>query len=45
MSAALQICYSGFDTPFFELPPTVRTRMEAKIDDLGGGSKRSRITG
>jgi mRNA interferase RelE/StbE len=35
VSAALQIFYSGFDTPFFKLPPTVQTRIEAKIDDMG----------
>ncbi len=35
MSAALQIFYSGFDTPFFKLPPNVRSRLEAKIDDMG----------
>lgn len=35
MSAALQIYYSGFDTPFFKLPPKIRSRIEAKIDDMG----------
>lgn len=35
MSAALQIYYSGFDTPFLKLPPQVRSRLEAKIDDMG----------
>lgn len=35
MSAALQIYYSGFDTPFFKLPLQVRSRLEAKIDDMG----------
>lgn len=35
MSAALQIYYSGFDTPFFKLPPQVQSRLEAKIDDMG----------
>ncbi len=35
MSAALQIYYSGFDTPFFKLPPQVQARLEARIDDLG----------
>jgi hypothetical protein len=35
MSAALQIYYSGFDTAFFKLPPTVQSRLEAKIDDMG----------
>ena len=35
MSAALQIFYSGFDTPFFKLSPQVRSRLDAKIDDMG----------
>jgi len=35
MSAALQIYYSGFDTPFLKLPPNIQSRIEAKIDDLG----------
>ncbi|PYI84851.1 MAG: type II toxin-antitoxin system mRNA interferase toxin, RelE/StbE family [Verrucomicrobia bacterium] len=35
MSAALQICYSGFDTPFFKLSPKVQSRIEGKIDDMG----------
>ena len=35
MSAALQIYYSGFDTPFFKLPPKVQSRIEGKIDDMG----------
>ena len=35
MSAALQIYYSGFDATFFKLPPQVRSRIEAKIDDIG----------
>ena len=44
MSAALQIYYSGFDTPFLKLPPQVRSRLEAKIDDLGLRLKPFRIT-
>ena len=35
MSAALQICYTRFDTAFFKLPPLVRARIEAKIDEMG----------
>jgi mRNA interferase RelE/StbE len=35
MSAALQIFYSGFDDAFFDLPLPVRTRIEAKIDEMG----------
>jgi mRNA interferase RelE/StbE len=35
MSAALQIYYSGFDTPFFKLPRQVQSRLEAKLDDIG----------
>ena len=35
MSAALQICYTVFDSSFFKLPPEVRSRIEAKIDEMG----------
>jgi len=35
MSAALQICYTTFDSAFFKLPPNVRSRVEAKIDEMG----------
>jgi mRNA interferase RelE/StbE len=35
MSAALQIYYSGFDAPFFKLPPKIQSRIAAKIDDMG----------
>jgi mRNA-degrading endonuclease RelE of RelBE toxin-antitoxin system len=35
VNAALQIYYTGFDVAFFKLPPAVRTRIEAKLDDLG----------
>jgi hypothetical protein len=35
VSAALQIYYSAFDAAFFKLPPSVRARIEAKIDELG----------
>ena len=35
MSAALQICYTTFDATFLKLPPEIRTRIEAKIDEMG----------
>ncbi len=35
MKAALQIYYTGFDSVFLKLPPELRTRIEAKIDDMG----------
>ena len=35
MSAALQICYSSYDSAFFKLPLQVRSRIEAKIDEMG----------
>ena len=35
MSAALQICYTRFDVAMFKLPPQVRERIEAKIDEMG----------
>jgi mRNA interferase RelE/StbE len=35
MSAALQVCYSGFDAAFFKLPAAVRARIEAKVDEMG----------
>jgi len=35
VSAALQIYYTPFDTAFFKLPATVRSRIEAKIDEMG----------
>ena len=35
MSAALQICYTSFDSSFFKLPPEVRARIESKIDEMG----------
>ena len=35
MSAALQISYTPFDSAFFKLPPEVRARIKAKIDDMG----------
>ena len=35
MSAALQICYTRFDTALFKLPTQLRARIEAKIDEMG----------
>ena len=35
MSAATQIYSRDFDADFLELPVVLRTRIEAKIDDLG----------
>ena len=35
MSAATQIYYATFDAVFFELPPSLRTRVEARIDEIG----------
>ncbi len=35
VSAALQICYTRFDAAFFKLPLSVRTRLEARIDEMG----------
>src|ERR1039458_9754294 len=34
MSAALQICYTTFDAVFLKLPPEIRARIEAKIDEM-----------
>ena len=35
MSAATQIYYTPFDSAFFKLPPEVRARIEAKVDEMG----------
>jgi hypothetical protein len=35
MSAALQICYTPFDSAFFKLPSEIRARIEAKVDEMG----------
>jgi mRNA interferase RelE/StbE len=35
MSAAQQVYYSGFDSVFLHLPLLARSRIEAKIDDMG----------
>jgi mRNA interferase RelE/StbE len=54
VSAALQVYYPPFDADFFQLPPNVRARIEAKIDLMGSlweqfphhqlkGSKRYRL--
>ena len=33
--SALQIFYTSFDAAFFKLPPELRARIEARIDDMG----------
>ena len=35
MSAATQIYYASFDAVFLKLAPTLRARVEAKIDEIG----------
>jgi mRNA interferase RelE/StbE len=35
VSAATQVYYASFDAIFLKLPPAVRARVEAKIDDIG----------
>lgn len=35
MRAALQICYTPFDSAFSKLPPHVRARIEVKVDEMG----------
>jgi mRNA interferase RelE/StbE len=35
MSAALQVCHTPFDAAFLKLPPEIRARIEAKIDEMG----------
>ena len=35
MSSALQVYYGDFDFAFFKLAPHLRSRIEAKIDDVG----------
>ena len=35
MSSALQVYYAAFDAVFFKLPPALRLRIEAKIDEVG----------
>jgi len=34
MSAATQVYYASFDAVFLKLPPALRARVEAKIDDI-----------
>jgi mRNA-degrading endonuclease RelE of RelBE toxin-antitoxin system len=48
MSRAVQVCYSSFDDVFLRLPPDVRQRIEASIDDMGsrlGSFPHYRMTG
>jgi hypothetical protein len=35
VSAATQVYYASFDAVFLKLPPPLRARVEAKIDDIG----------
>jgi mRNA interferase RelE/StbE len=35
VNAALQIYYTRFDAAFFKLPPSIRSRIESKIDAMG----------
>jgi mRNA interferase RelE/StbE len=35
VSAATQVYYASFDTAFFKLPPTLRARIETRIDEIG----------
>ena len=35
MSAATQIYSRDFDADFFRLPPEIRVRIEARIDEMG----------
>ncbi|HWF20079.1 MAG TPA: type II toxin-antitoxin system RelE/ParE family toxin [Verrucomicrobiae bacterium] len=48
MSRALQVYYTVFDHAFWRLPPDVRRRIEAKIDEMGtrlGTYPHYRMTG
>ena len=35
MSAATQVYYESFDAVFDRMPPTLRARVEARIDEIG----------
>jgi mRNA interferase RelE/StbE len=35
VSAATQVYYASFDAVFLKLPPPLRARVEAKIDEIG----------
>jgi mRNA interferase RelE/StbE len=35
MPAALQVCHTQFDAVFLKLPPALRRRIEAKVDEMG----------
>ena len=35
MSAATQVYYESFDAVFLKLPPSLRARVEARIDEFG----------
>jgi mRNA interferase RelE/StbE len=35
VSGATQVYYANFDAVFLKLPPALRVRVQAKIDDIG----------
>ena len=35
MSAATQVYYESFDAVFLKLPPSLRARVETRIDEIG----------
>jgi mRNA interferase RelE/StbE len=35
VSAATQVYYASFDAVFLKLPPALRARVEARIDEIG----------
>jgi mRNA interferase RelE/StbE len=35
VSAATQVYYASFDAAFLKLPPSLRARVEARIDEIG----------
>ena len=48
MSAATQVYYASFDAAFLKLPPALRARVEAKIDEIGsqlGSFQHHRLKG
>jgi mRNA interferase RelE/StbE len=40
LSRATQIYYASFDVSFFKLPPTLRARIEGRIDEVGAQLRR-----
>ena len=48
MSAATQVYYASFDAALLKLPPALRARVEAKIDEIGsqlGSFQHHRLNG